>query len=630
VSAVGALAGGPAPGQGELRELWRDDEPAPVALSAAGWRLHLRGDTLSDIRWGDRLVLRALRVVVRDRDWGTVPADLEPVEVDAGADGAVVTLRARHRQDDVDFAWSGRLLLQPGLLRFSFEGAALAPFLRNRIGLVLLHPAEAAGTSLTVHHHDGAPTVTAFPRDIAPHQPALDIAGLEWKAGPVHVRARLDGDVFEMEDQRNWTDSSFKTYGTPLDLPFPVRLAPGQRVAQSVVLTCRGDGTSPAPQRAAAVALVPAGYAVPTVTVGAATAPAPPGRRGGPLPWMAGTGVLVELDLATTSWRDALARASEEAGRAALDVRLITDDTAPLAAAVDAIAGLPVARMGVFSGTTHVSEPRLHEALVGLLEARGVTAEVIAGARAHFTELNRTQDRLPAGADAVTFSITPQMHETSRAQVVQSVPVLRLVAEQAVRIADGRPVYVGPVTLRPRFNAVATSRSEPGTARTVEPGYAAEHVPGATDPRQRGAAGAAWLVAAAAALAVPGVAGVCWSEAWGPRGFGEADGRPFPAAEALAWLAAIAGWEVCAVRGTLPPDVGVLAAHREGELVVLAANLGDGFAGVVVDVGPGTTGGVLRRLGREPAALLADGGLLALEVGATQAVRWTARLPVRG
>jgi hypothetical protein len=191
-------------------------------------------------------------------------------------------------------------------------------------------------------------------------------------------------------------------------------------------------------------------------------------------------------------------------------------------------------------------------------------------------------------------------------------------------------VHVGPVTLRSRFNAVATSRSRARTDRTVERGYAAEHVPDATDPRQRGAACAAWLVAAAAALAVPGVAGVCWAEAWGPRGFGEADGRPFPAAEALAWLAAIAGWEACAVRGTLPPDVGVLAARRAGELVVLAANLGDGSARVAVNLGPGTTGGVLRRLGREPAGLPADGGRLGLEMGATEAVRWTARLPVPG
>jgi len=31
----------------------------------------------------------------------------------------------------------------------------------------------------------------------------------------------FEGDVFETEDQRNWTDASFKTYCPPLRLPYP-------------------------------------------------------------------------------------------------------------------------------------------------------------------------------------------------------------------------------------------------------------------------------------------------------------------------------------------------------------------------------------------------------------------------
>ena len=42
----------------------------------------------------------------------------------------------------------------------------------------------------------------------------------------------FEGEVFEMEDQRNWTDASFKTYGTPLTRPFPVEFHPGERVRQ--------------------------------------------------------------------------------------------------------------------------------------------------------------------------------------------------------------------------------------------------------------------------------------------------------------------------------------------------------------------------------------------------------------
>lgn len=39
-----------------------------------------------------------------------------------------------------------------------------------------------------------------------------------------------------MEDQRNWTDASYKTFCTPLHLPYPVRVRKGVRIDQAVEL----------------------------------------------------------------------------------------------------------------------------------------------------------------------------------------------------------------------------------------------------------------------------------------------------------------------------------------------------------------------------------------------------------
>ncbi len=49
------------------------------------------------------------------------------------------------------------------------------------------------------------------------------------------------GDVFEMEDQRNWTDASYKTYVRPLARPWPYRLAAGETITQSVTVTLVAD-----------------------------------------------------------------------------------------------------------------------------------------------------------------------------------------------------------------------------------------------------------------------------------------------------------------------------------------------------------------------------------------------------
>ena len=47
-----------------------------------------------------------------------------------------------------------------------------------------------------------------------------------------------------MEDQRNWSDASYKTYVRPLELPWPYRLADGKPLTQSVALTLDGDATA--------------------------------------------------------------------------------------------------------------------------------------------------------------------------------------------------------------------------------------------------------------------------------------------------------------------------------------------------------------------------------------------------
>src|SRR5699024_8620095 len=98
------------------------------------------------------------------------------------------------------------------VLTIALELTTARDLLTNRAGLVVLHPPALAGSELTVVHSSGDTTHTRFPSDIAPHQPAVDIVSLESRG----VRVAFEGDTFEMEDQRNWTDASYKTYSRPL------------------------------------------------------------------------------------------------------------------------------------------------------------------------------------------------------------------------------------------------------------------------------------------------------------------------------------------------------------------------------------------------------------------------------
>ncbi|WP_432494717.1 hypothetical protein [Kineococcus auxinigenes] len=566
-------------------DAWLDDEPAARPVRVGDWNLTLRGTHLDDITHRGRRLLSSLRVVVRDHDWRTVPARPVATEVTVEGEHLQVVLEAEHEDLGAHVRWRGVLTVDGDRVVYAVEGRVASAFRRNRIGIVVLHPPEVAGTALRVLHPAGTSTGTAFPVAIAPHQPARDVAGLAWTADGAEASLTFAGDVFETEDQRNWTDASFKTYSTPLDLPFPVPVAPGDRFSQAVELTVSASGAPEAPAAGATapadradagptrVELAPTGCPVPQLQVGASTAP---GDVAGPVPWWTGP-VLVELDATGRAWPGVLARARREAGAAPLDVRITAEDPAQLEPVLAALRQGPaagptgpvpaVARVAAYDTAGHTTTPALWEHLLrhaGHLPLAG-------GTSAHFTELNRRHGDLPADLPALTFSSTPQMHDTGRRQLLESLAAQRLTAEQAVAIAGDRPVHVGPVTLRPRFNAVATSPRPPADADVVSEGTGPQHVWRADDPRQAGRGFAAWLIASFQAFSVAGVASITYAETWGPRGFGAADGTAFPAAGPLQQLSELCGWERL---GTpLVPGVGIVAARRHGRVVVLLAEL---------------------------------------------------------
>jgi hypothetical protein len=537
-------------------------------LRHGSWTLEIRGDEVSEIRYDGVYLLRAIRPVVRDRDWNTVPVEVvaqQPLD-----DGTRVVTHLRFAADGIAYEATVGLRLgvgeRGGDLTVEFDGRALVGFERNRIGLVVLHPAADAGRAVDVAHTDGRVTAGSWPTAISPHQPFRDVAGFAWSTDGVAATLTLTGDVFETEDQRNWTDSSFKTYSTPLDRPFPVAVPPGGTCRQSVRLTAAGRSSRPV------TTLVPDEVTItdevvgrlPPISIGASLYP-PPSR-----PPALGPGfetVLVELTGDVGRWPEHIDAAARQAGAlgAALDVRIVTEDEEAVDGAVALLAGYPVVRVAAFDERSHISTPPLWKALRDSTRRHGLGAQLVGGTRAHFTELNRQIRNIPSDVPALTFSVTPQMHATEVPHIVESLSAQPTVTGNALRLAEGRPVFLGPVTLARRFNAVATTAA-------ADPAVEAER---ATDPLQPCPFTAAWTVGSVAALATTGVAGLCYFEITGPRGVVGADGAPTPAGRVLADLAGLRGRPVLHRVG--PSDIPVLAVVADdGAVEVLIANLSAG------------------------------------------------------
>lgn len=92
---------------------------------------------------------------------------------------------------------------------------------------------------------DGTEDELEFPVPVSADQVFTDISGLRHAVVPggeaTATFSFCAADVFEMEDQRQWLDGSFKSYFRPLRrTPLPYALEPGDCVEQSVTLTLSG------------------------------------------------------------------------------------------------------------------------------------------------------------------------------------------------------------------------------------------------------------------------------------------------------------------------------------------------------------------------------------------------------
>ena len=216
-----------------------DDLPESVTLHAGPLTALFEQGDLRYICLGEREVLRRVYIAVRDENWRTALSEVSHVHVLATEDRFDISFDVRNRLNEIDFTWHGVITgTATGVIRFQMNGLAHSTFLRNRIGFCVLHPMdECAGQPCVVEHTDGTLEHGHFPQLISPHQPFLDMAAIRHTVQPgVQAEVRFAGDTFEMEDQRNWTDASYKTYCTPIDLPKPVQVQAGQQVNQAITL----------------------------------------------------------------------------------------------------------------------------------------------------------------------------------------------------------------------------------------------------------------------------------------------------------------------------------------------------------------------------------------------------------
>jgi hypothetical protein len=558
-------------------------------LRAGPLTLDYENGDLRYIRLGDREIIRRWYVAVRDSNWGTVPAWLSGETIEAGAEDFRIAYQVEHRQGDIDFAWNGSISgTADGTITFRMDGLARTTFQRNRLGFCVLHPIrECAGALCRYELENGIAGKGSFPGLVDPHNPFRDLRAFAHEITPgVWAELRFDGDLFEMEDQRNWTDASFKTFCTPLRLPFPVTVEAGSRICQTITLRLVGllDHPVSPPSSNSSLVIEPVVLGtLPQIGLGANEEHRPlTPRELERLRMMRPAHLRVDLDLAIADYpRHLRLEASHAAALGIpLEIAVTLSDHAEqeLAGFVETLRELSpsIGRVLLFHGKEWSTTAPW------IVCARAALAKIIpgvpifSGTTANFRELNGA--RPPVNLlDGVCYSVHPQVHAFDNSSLVETCAALPDTVRTARSFCGDLPLAVTPITLRERFNPYAT-----GPAAPVSPGQ----LPPRVDPRQMSLFAVGWTLGSLKYLSESGVECLTYFETIGWRGVMETEagsplpelfpsrpGMVFPLFHVLADAAEFAGNRVLRTRSSCPLRCEGLTLRSATTTRVLLANL---------------------------------------------------------
>jgi hypothetical protein len=514
--------------------------PFSTVLKAGPVSLLLEQGEIRRIRMGGAELLRRIYLAVRGPDWRTIPPALKDLVVDSRPDSFRVSYALVHKQDDFDFTWKVEVEGDPdGTVRFLASGRAGSGFSTNRVGMCVLHPLrECAGRPVRLKGPDGSLREGRFPETIRPDEPFTEFTEFSHQLEDgTWVDLAYRGEVFEMEDQRNWTDGSFKTYCPPQNRPKPRRVEAGWETVQGITLRIpspaapasarsRGaesapdSGPGPGPEEVAVLALgTRAEGALPALGLGLAShgrsLSAKDVER---LRALKPAHLRADFRLGDPGLEEQVARASAEA--AALGVPLeaavvVAEDVeGSLAAFADAWSrsGGEVIRWLVFHRKSDSTPAAVFEAAHRRLRGLRPGAAFHLGSKNDFVLLNRGRPDLsaePAASAGLVYAMCPQVHAFDNRNLVESLEGQEWTLESARALWPDRPLAISTLSIKrtPFAASLKLGGPPPADAWLKQ-----------ADPRQLSLFGAGWTAASLKRLAGHGVGSATCFETTGPLG----------------------------------------------------------------------------------------------------------------
>jgi len=565
---------------GSLTSITIAGEPIPLRAGPVTMVFDADNVFLRYIRVGSHEVLRGINAPIRNENWTTIAPEVSNLQVEQRDDSFKVTFDVACQKADIDFRWKGSISgSDKGEIEFAFDGEAHSTFKRNRIGFCVLHGPSAAGQPWLLKTDDGKESKGKFPKFISAHQPAKNLRSITHEvATGIHARVDFEGEVFEMEDQRNWTDASFKTYCTPLEIPYPVEIPKGTKISQKIRISLDG--------KFADEAASPTDRAVLTIGKRQSTHPRLGLQVSGDIQNLTDEQVKrlktlhldhlrVDLPLSDESFVNDLRRATRQAQALGVSLQIVLGlgESPAFGTLVREVNKLqpPVSCWLVRGGDpAHFDMARKYLIPVTGETKIGVTRVT------NFVDLNRARPE-DKSVQAIGFAINPQIHAFDNASMVETLPIHADAVNSTRQFAGDRPLVIGPITLAPQF---LDGVDQPGGPPMGGP------LPTYVDKRQVEPFTAVWTLGSLKYLADAGAHSATFFETVGWSGIMDADdvssrpkefpsrpGELFPVYYLLREIGEFKGGSVQQIDSSNRLSTVGLALHKPGRMRVLVGNL---------------------------------------------------------
>jgi D-apionolactonase len=479
---------------------------------------------LRHIASGNIELVRMIYSALRDKDWLTIKPVISDEEIEVRPDSFNISYKAICKSGEIDFLAHYTIVGNPdNSLIFSIEGEALNTFEKNRIGFCVLHPVEDyAGGSCEIVKTNCKSESLIFPWYISPHQPFRDIKSMRWKISGTSCAIDFYGDVFETEDQRNWTDDSYKTYCTPLSRPFPVKIQKGEKISQKVLFKLEGGGQSEITYGGQISISIgrEKSISMPMIGIGKSTRQQPmtPGEIQ-ILESLRFDHYRVDLYLFMTDWKSVAEKSVSESKMLGypLELALFFDENASDQAAefIDWISNSKpeIATINIYHKTLRSTPDELINSVIPSLKNALPGVRFGCGTNSDFVNLNRNRPESLL-YDNICYSIHPQEHASDNLTLIENLQAQRCTVESARQFSNGRKIWISPVNIQRRFNA------NKANYETFTPGTT---VPPQVDSRLMSLFGACWTAGSMKYLFESGIEGVTFYETVGERGIFQGD-----------------------------------------------------------------------------------------------------------